>query len=358
MPFQPINFANIRPQGNSFLRDFVDNLAGGYKAGQLPAQMERQRQQEELANAFKKLQLEEEPQRFKQSMSNSALANALNQARIDKLSREAELPFGGKVAPGSVGQAMWVNMIKEKFGEDSPQAQMAEEAYKSDIQKTQFLNDYRSALTSTTDKRVATPLVKLENEIEEVKEGFMPGTGKSQRLEPDVQAEMLDRLELQRQKNISDSDSRKKALFASNIDKTLDSINVDHLTQFAGVKGGLKKSLEEAAAPFGKESQSYRDFQKSLTAAKLLKKQVRQFYGDSITPEMQKTIEELTQPATWKNNPKLAKQNFNAVKSILKKETGTYRGALKSTREFQDQEGGEESSGDFMTFNPKTGRLE
>ena len=55
MPFQPIDFARIDPQGNPFLRDFVQNLAAGYKAGQLPQQLERQGEQERLANAMQSL---------------------------------------------------------------------------------------------------------------------------------------------------------------------------------------------------------------------------------------------------------------------------------------------------------------
>ena len=53
MAFNPINFANIAPQGNPFFRDLIENLATGYQAGQLPAQLERQRQKEEIANALK-----------------------------------------------------------------------------------------------------------------------------------------------------------------------------------------------------------------------------------------------------------------------------------------------------------------
>ncbi|HMF70696.1 MAG TPA: hypothetical protein VK616_04455, partial [Flavitalea sp.] len=209
-------------------------------------------------------------------------------------------------------------------------------------------------LIGTADKRASTPLAKTEQEIEDVKAGFVPGTDRSQPIEdPRMQSEMLERLKLQRQKSISDVDSRKRALFASNIDKTLENIDVDHLTQYAGFKGGMSKAIQEGLAPLGKESKEYGKYQKALTGAKLLAKQVRQFYGDSITPEMQKGLQSITNPATWSNNPKIAKQNFNVVKNLLKKETGTYRGALKGTGEFQEQEESSE-----LTFNPITGGFE
>ena len=44
MPFEPINFANIKPQGNPLFRDLLDNLMQGYQLGQVPAQLQRQKQ--------------------------------------------------------------------------------------------------------------------------------------------------------------------------------------------------------------------------------------------------------------------------------------------------------------------------
>lgn len=363
MPFQPINFANIAPQGNSAMRDFVDNLASGYKAGQMPAQMQRKREQEELMNKFKALQLQQEPQRFQSQQQGQSLANqlkqmelqqspqrfqsdlqgkelinALNQAKIGEIERKGNLPFGGNIAPGSVGQAMWLNAIEKNYGKESPEFQRAEEAYKADITKSQVLNDYRQKLGNSTDKRGATPLGKTEMEIEDIKAGFVPGTGRSQPFDnPAMQEEMLNRYDLQRQKQISDADTRKRSLFATNIDKTLQNINVDDLTRYAGVMGAAELKKQEGLAAFGKESQAYDNYQSALKAAKLLAKQVRQFYGDSIQPEMQNQLAELTNPATWTNNPKLAKNNFNTFAKILQQETGTYKGALTSTDEFKKQ---------------------
>jgi len=83
MPYQPFNYAAIAPQGNPHIRDFVQNLAKGYQAGQMPAQMERQRQQEELRNSFLKLKMQEEPERFNASQLGSSLANSLKQKELD-----------------------------------------------------------------------------------------------------------------------------------------------------------------------------------------------------------------------------------------------------------------------------------
>lgn len=380
MPFRPIDFANIAPQGNPFLRDFVQNLAQGYQAAQLPQQLERQRQKEELANQMQKLLVEEqpqkfgeesqgrqlenalnkykvqeEPQRFGSEMSTASMARALNQAHIDKLRQEMSLPFGGKTPPGSIGQAIWLSKIKQQYGEESPEYKDAKTAFESDIEKAHSLVDYRGALTNTMDKRAASTLTKLALEKADIEQGYRPGTNRTEQLSPNEQAKLAGEFDLRMQKEVSDLDARKRSLFASNIDKTLAQIKVDDLTQYAGAKGAITKLSEQAKAPFGKESQNYRNFQKSLSAAQLLAKQVRQFYGDSIQPTMQAHIEAMVNPATWANNPELAKQSFDTIKNILQKETSTYRGAITSTKEFQEPEG---SAGKDMTYNRKTGRLE
>lgn len=92
MPFHPIDFASIEPQGNPFFKDLITNLATGYKAGQLPAQLERQRQKEELANQYQKYLVEEQPQKFSEESQGRQLKNAfqsiLNQQQPQKFSSE------------------------------------------------------------------------------------------------------------------------------------------------------------------------------------------------------------------------------------------------------------------------------
>jgi hypothetical protein len=84
MPFQPINFANIAPQGNPAFRDLIDNLASGYKAGQLPGQLARQKKQEEIANAMQQLLLEEQPQKFGEESQGRQLTNALSKFKVQE----------------------------------------------------------------------------------------------------------------------------------------------------------------------------------------------------------------------------------------------------------------------------------
>lgn len=174
MPFQPINFAAIEPIGSPFLRNLIGTLTSGYKAGQLPAQMERQKQKEELANAFQGLKVKEEPERFSSQMlteklnqdmqkllneeqpqkfgsemSTAAIGRALHQANIDKIREELKLPFAGNIPPGSVGQALYVNMIKGKYGENSPEYQMAKQSYEADLSHTKATVDRQQQLVNS-----------------------------------------------------------------------------------------------------------------------------------------------------------------------------------------------------------------
>lgn len=102
MPFKPIDFAAIEPQGNPFLRDFVSNLAKGYQAGQLPQQLERQRQKEELANQMQKLLVEEQPTKFGEESQGRQLGNAFQAL----LNQEQPTKFGSEMSSAGIARAL------------------------------------------------------------------------------------------------------------------------------------------------------------------------------------------------------------------------------------------------------------
>ncbi len=335
MPFQPINFAQIRPQGAPFFRDLAQNLAQGLQLGRMPEQLQQKSEMNRLANAMSQLKLQQEPERFSAEQGSSGILSQLRQAQLQQAQKDLQDPFGGQIPPGEVGQAYWLDRIGQQYGEDSSIFKNAQQALQQKTELADSLKDYRLSLTQTAGKRGATNLGKLQTERDEVAQGFVPNTNMSTPLDPQKQSTLLDQYDLQIQKSVSDTDARKKALSASNIDKTIEQINVDDLTKYAGANGALKLKLEEGRAPLGKESESYRKYLQAQNNAKLLAKQVRQFYGDSIQPEILNKLEKVVDPATWRNNPKIAKQLFNSLANVLRRETQTYRGALKSTREYE-----------------------
>lgn len=76
MPFQPVNFAGIAPLGNPAMRNFVDSLMKGYAAAKMPAQMGREAEAQELANAFARMRNQQEPQAFESKLASEAAQRA------------------------------------------------------------------------------------------------------------------------------------------------------------------------------------------------------------------------------------------------------------------------------------------
>jgi hypothetical protein len=265
-------------------------------------------------------------------------------ARADQLTN---MPFGGQLS-GAPKEAFALELLKQKYGENSKVFQDASRAYQTNVAAKEALTNYRGSLTETADKRAATSLGKSALELEDVNAGFMPGSNRTVQLDPQQQDKLRGQYQLQIQKQVTDAQARQKNLLASNIDKTIDTINIPDLTQFAGAKGAINLKEQETKAPFGKESQEYRNYLKAVNSSEVLAHQVRQFYGDSIQPSMTQALARLTNPASWANNPKIATQNFNNIKNILKKETQTYRDALKSTKAY---EGGQsEGNGKIIDY--------
>lgn len=315
-----------QPSGTNL--DLVNSLVQGYKAGQVPFAMKRQAEQEQLANAMNQLKLQQEPERFQAEQ-------ALREAQSGAIQNKANLPFGGEIAPGAVGQAMWLSMIGKRYGPNSPEYITAKKSYEAELSKSEGLNQYRDMLAQTMGKRFSTTLGKEQQELSDIDAGFMPGTNRAQAITPEQQQEKRNQYQLKIQKGISDVQTRNRSLFASNIDKTIEGIDPKDLTQYSGVQGGIKLKADQLQSALGKSSPEFGKYNKALTLSNLLAKQVRQFYGDSITPQIQEKLGALTNPTSWQNDPKVALQNFNTFKDILQKETQTYRGALKGTGEYK-----------------------
>lgn len=325
------------------LHEGIMNIGKEAESKAKPKQLAEQILAQQLANRINKAKADVAPQ-------NEALGLQLRQGNVDMLPyrqklleaqamRQGQLanqPFGGQLT-GSAKEAYALEMMKQQLGEDSPAYQNAKRAYDLSLESQQGLNDYRKSLMGTANKRASTQLGKLDQEQQEVEQGYMPGTNGQVRISPEQKDQMLGQYQLQRQKLATDVDTRKKNLYATNIDKTLDNINVKDLTQFGGIAGGIVKKMQEGRALTGNENESYRRYHDSLTAAKLLAKQVRQFYSDSITPGIQEQLGMLTNPASWTNNPEIATRKFNTFKKILKQETETYRDATKNTKVFKGE---------------------
>ncbi len=154
MPFQPINFANIKPQGNPVFRDLVENLATGYQAGQLPQQLERQRKKEELANAMQTLLVEEQPQKFGEESQGRQLQNVFQTL----LNKEQPQKFGSEMSSAAIARALQqanINRTNTMTPLEARELALKNELYpeltKSTIESNKALADFRKLGSGGSD---------------------------------------------------------------------------------------------------------------------------------------------------------------------------------------------------------------
>jgi len=329
MPFQPINFAAIDPLGKPWAANFAKNLQEGMNTYNLPQKLMGEREQMALANALQRENVQQAQMKTPFTSQQEEADLMYKIARAKAAEQQSNMPFGGQLS-GVAREAFGLELLKQQFGADSEVYKNAAKRYQADLDASNVLNHYRQTLAGSTDKRASTALGKTEMEISDILN--------RQDISPDEKRAILGRYQLSRQKQISDQDARKRALFASNVDKTLDNINPKDLVQYGGVKGQAKLQVDKLKAATGNATKEYIKYQDALTGAKLLSKQIRQFYGDSITPQVQEQLAEMVNPATWANNPEVALKKFNRFKNILQSETETYRNALKDTKEFNSSD--------------------
>ncbi len=402
MGLPSINFADIAPQGNPALANIIPLLVAGFKASQVPTQEAAANRHAALANAILSTQNQYLPQEMQGKITGQNLANTqtgiqnqympqqlqgsiagqnlrnvgqsisnqympqqmqnqqalqsaqikgadianqfapqTEQAKLDALKSQNFLTnmkaqMGGGVS-GPIAQALQLQFIKNRFGEQSPQYQQGQAAY-----------------TSTMAK-YSSPISKLQREKSDIDSGYMPGTGRTQALDPNKQNLLSNTYALAIQKATTDSGTRQKSLNAQNIEKTLAMIDPKDLTQYAGLVGHIAKGDNFLVSPFGGETGNYDRYTQALALTHRLTSQVRQFYGDSVMPSnVEKLLDEF-ETGRAMSNPKLALKTFGTLKNVLAAETGTYTGALKSTKPYEQLDSSGPSGTTHHKFNPSTG---
>lgn len=289
-------------------------------------------------------------------------AQAKNELAQAKRNEElAGLPFGGREMPGAAGRALAVEMIKRKYGENSTEYREAKSLYDLDKQRAQQTINYQQSLMDSQGKRYATQEGKLAQEESEIENGKMPGTSAAGKpgvqLSPEQQKRLSGFYKLKQLKDVTDTKVRERILYSKNMDKTMDNLNVDHLTTYSGLQGTRDLAKDTFASAKGEIIPRYEAYKESLTAAQTLAKQVRQFYGDSITPGVQEGLKKLTNPTSWLENPRVAKARFNRFKHILKTESKTFTDAAKNA-DIYGEAPAEQSEVNIPTYNLATGDYE
>tara|TARA_R110000868_G_C10972576_1_gene770479 strand:+ start:14979 stop:16079 length:1101 start_codon:yes stop_codon:yes gene_type:complete len=281
---------------------------------------------------------------------------------------------------GDVANAMYVEQLRNQYGEDDPRYLQAKAAHEMAMSGHQSLMDYRTQLSNLAPYRAATPEEKLvqAQQGHGVLQTFGPGSGGGggQKIKAGMvsgddghtiseeEAEVYNRA---LGKKTSDAAIRNKIPYADNVKITMDSIVPEDLVQYSGPEGSLKYGVDTLKAAMGNPPPEFMKYQEALTSAKTLSKQLRQFWGDSIQPSATDKIDQLTNPSHWSKNPQVAMQQFNQLKKITDQELQTFKKAgtaplkldykngnflvtddQKSQKAEQDMGGSKDPSGDFL----------
>lgn len=174
------------------------------------------------------------------------------------------------------------------------------------------------------------PSAKLMLQMQEINDGYLPGSNGQVPLTPEQQADYRGQVEMQMIKLNSDKSTRDRVLLATNLTKSIENTDIDDLVKYSGAKGAAELALEQAKDAVGMSSEDYKKYQEAVTGVTLEAKELRQFLGASITPEMDKQLNFLTNPTSWSKSPETAKKQIQKSRDIIIKQMGTFQNALKS----------------------------
>lgn len=287
-----------------------------------------------------------------QQGANAFLAPQMAQANLGlteaKAKREeamARLPFGGANVPGPAGDIVGLEMIRQMYGDNSPQYKKASESFSLSQQSTGSRLRYQDALTNSMGMRYTTPEGKQIIEHSNVNQGFSPaGTpqgipvapGQAPYIAPSKQNNSPEgaKYALRQIKQDLPASVMQRNLYANTIDQTLENIDLDALTQYNGPKGHLELKKEESADFFGKSSEKYKKYIEAEKKFNFLIGQVGQFYGESIQPsEIERKKRELDPRGAFKS-VETGKRGFESQKDLLRKELNIYRNATKDASSY------------------------
>lgn len=183
-------------------------------------------------------------------------------------------------------------------------------------------------------------LGKLYGELEEVKQGYLPGSNGMIPIDPLKQKQLEEAYKLKIQASTSDVGTRQTALRGENLLKSINASNIDALTRYSGITGALNLKKEQAKDLAGNPSEEYLQYLEAEQAVKLEAKELRQFFGDSITPQATEAIDKMVNATSLTKSPEAAKRMIQKSRETIKKQIDTFKGALKSQEAYgvQNQE--------------------
>lgn len=149
MAFQPINFLQAQTQGSPLMEAITGEL--------------QKRHAEQMAA----------PQQAADLAKTQAQTGLLG-AQAAKAQAEAQSPFGGKTIPGTIGEALNLLQLKNKFGESSDEYTSAKKAIDFKRAHEQSIVDKNTAMTHSLSYRLMPPDSKKQLVAYAVGMGYGP----------------------------------------------------------------------------------------------------------------------------------------------------------------------------------------
>lgn len=342
-----INFTDFSkaPIQDSPVKTMFEDALKGYQMSQEPSRMARDAKKEALANSLQELALKHKPTEY-------SLEDALKQAQTRHYN-----------AMGSGSGTAKVNGMVANYVATHPNAtqdeirDFADRVSNAQLQGLDVRTQHTQKLTDTQDVRNLTPLLKEQNELRQINEGYFPGT--KDQLKPEQQTKLRNDVMLDIVKKTTDPKTRERLGYARNMNITFGDIDVPNLVKYSSLRNLGPKIADAAKEALTKEgSPEYKEYKREVTKATNLAKQMRQFLGDSIQPAANEKLEHLAKPEAWNKSPELAQENFEYIKDLYDRETQTLLGMANDASIYSSNQGQSGQNQRIKVYNPATGRLE
>ncbi len=316
MPLQTFNYAAIPPQVDDWsnLGNLFGNYYKGYEMGQTPQRLKQEQLAKDLQN-----KLLGEQAKYYGPKAEADIDLARQHADYYK-SRGANVGGGnGGYAPSNLGKLV---QERESLAEKDP--------------NNPLIAEYDRVIKSQSGAKQFAPtgIGKLYNELQQVDEGYLPGSNGAIELDPEQQQELRNRYLMQIQKNTTDQPTRTTVLRGQNLLKSIDASNIDDLTRYSGLRGALSLKAEQTKDLTGNPSEEYLKYLEAQQAVKLEAKELRQFFGDSITPDAANALYDMVNATSLTKSPEAAKRMIEKSRATIKKQVDTFEKALHSSEAY------------------------
>ncbi len=273
---------------------------------------------------------------FSNPMSPEGIVNALHKQRYEKDMRDLERKF----AEPNMQSDLLKKNIENKYLEDTLKSQNAfRNASAQNLQSPLRVNSQLSAAGKLQYEPWLLSQIN-EGNIDPYKggaarpgimKGPAPYPGQQEQITAEGPSQIDAYYAAQRQKKTSDPQTRQKSNYAKNIEKTIARIDPSIFSDYAGIEGFMNLSNDQLKSLQNENPKAYEKYNNFVSVqVPILTSQIRQFYGESIQPEVRQELESIANPITWRKNPKLALSQFNELTSLLRNEMETYTSTLNA----------------------------